>query len=365
MIRFGMFLPIWLACGEEPNVSAVSTVAEVADVSAEVDATVQKEIQQGPLLVTTVLTPDTVRLGDPFELTLSVESTETVEVEMPPFGEALGRLTIVDFTPRQSSKESDGVQHTVYSQTYGLQPNRSGEVVIPSLRVGYRVDVDSDWEEVLTEPIPVQITSILPTDGDLVYQNARMRLGALPVEQPWIPWALGGAVLCTVLAVGIWWMRRRTVLETQLSAYEQASRQLKQLQDELSTVQLDALDSIYAGLSSALRGYLEGRFGVSALEQTTEELRQSLPTCLRSHSTVVSKKDIETILVFLAQCDAVKFAGQRFDVTDAQARLVQVRTLIDQIHKDSLHSQTHSEPSDPSDPSKRSKRSTEVHDGTV
>lgn len=335
----GIILPLWLACGEVPNSNQGSTEAPSMNTEGSTDistSTISKEIQQGPVLVRTVLTPETVRLGDPFELTLSVDSEDGIEVEMPPFGEALGRLTIVDFTPRQERTEVDGVQRIVHSQSYGLQPNRSGEVVIPALRVGYRVDSDGDWQEVLTEQIPVSVTSILPTDGDLVYQSARVRLGELPVEQPWIPWAFGGVVLCMGVGLGVWWMRRRTVLESTLSAYEQASYDLKKLHDQLSTVQEDDLDAVYAGLSSVLRAYLEGRFGVSALEQTTEELRQSLPVELQFHRAVLSEADIESMLVFLSQCDAVKFAGQQFDVENAESGLNMLRRLIEKIHQASL-----------------------------
>jgi len=138
------------------------------------------------------------------------------------------------------------------------------------------------------------------------------------------------------LGLGVWWIRRQTVLESSLSAYEQASYDLKKLQDQLSTVQDDELDAIYAGLSSVLRAYLEGRFDVSALEQTTEELRQSLPVDLQIHRGVLSQANIESMLVFLSQCDAVKFAGQQFDVGDAESGLNMVRTLIDNVHQASL-----------------------------
>ena len=85
-----------------------------------------------------------------------------------------------------------------------------------------------------------------------------------------------------------------------------------------------------------LRAYLEGRFGVSALEQTTEELRQSLPVDLQVHRGVLSEANIESMLVFLSQCDAVKFAGQQFDVETAESGLSTVRTLIDNVHQASL-----------------------------
>ena len=66
---------------------------------------VEKEIQQDGLMVRTTVIPTSVRLGDPFYLELSVEAGLGTEVEMPPFGEALGRLTIVNFTPKQKIVE--------------------------------------------------------------------------------------------------------------------------------------------------------------------------------------------------------------------------------------------------------------------
>ena len=140
---------------------------------------VEKEIQQGGLLVRTMLTPKSLRLGDPFQLQITVEADAGIEIEMPPFGEALGRLTIADFTPKQSVANKDGRPVQVQTQKYGLQANRSGEVVIPALRIGYRLNADTDWEEILTEPIPVNVVSILPTDADLVYQDSRARLSPL------------------------------------------------------------------------------------------------------------------------------------------------------------------------------------------
>lgn len=324
-----------LACGDVETVDEPTSTSAVAEVSNALE----KTIQQGPVEVQTVLAPDSVRLGDPFELTLKVTAYSAIEVEMPPFGEALGRLSIVDFTPRE---ELSG-DSMVYIQRYGLQPNRSGEVVIPSLRVGYRNDVQSEWEEVLTEPLVVQVESILPSDADLVYQDARSRLSALPVEQPWMPWAIGGALTLGFSGLGLWWHRNRRVLVNQLSAYEVAQRSLQSVRDELALLtDDDSVDQVYADLSIICRAYLEGCFGVMALEQTTEELRERLPIELQKFSSPnrVTEDEVDTLLQFLVQCDRIKFAGLSSTLTEASSACTMVEQWIERVHQRTVFSES-------------------------
>ena len=334
-MKLSMSILFWgglFGCGEVD-----SSVSEPKEQMVETEGTaIENEMAQGPLVVKTKIQPDTVRLGDPFTLSLSVESRGEVEIEMPPFGEALGRLSILNFTPRQDSQIEDGITRTVQQQIYELQPNRSGEVVIPSLRVGYRTSTDTDWQEVLTAAIPVQVTSILPTDGDLVYQTSRARLAPLPVEQPWIPWAVGGVLALGVVGGAFWWFGRRSERKIQLSAFEQALEQLQGLEDTVSTlVEGDSIDEVYAGLSQVLRGYLERRFAISALEQTTEELKEGLAVNLATYAQVVSAVQVEQMLTFLTMCDGVKFAGRQKSLVDARADWAQVKAWIDSIHRHS------------------------------
>lgn len=311
-----------IACGEEAESTLADTKPEVA-VSVN---SIEKEVAQGGLTVRTTITPDAVRLGDPFTLELVVEGHTDIEIEMPPFGEALGRLTIADFTPKQKVLEQSGETIQRHSQRYGLQPNRSGEVVIPALRVGYRDVQAEQWEEILTEPIPVTVQSILSTDGDLTYQKARARLAPLPVQQPWMLWAgVGAAVIgCGV----VWWLfSRRKITVGQISVYEASQRRLKQLSERFA-MDSDAVDELYTELSLILRAYLEDAIHISALEQTTQELKHSF----ESHETAVSKEQTLPILKILSLCDGVKFAGNSRTAEEWTSDVEVVRTLIDALH---------------------------------
>ena len=330
-ISFALIL--FTAC-DQPEEASVQPETRMVDAASE---SVEKEIQQSGILVRTMLTPKSLRLGDPFQLEITVEADLGIELEMPPFGEALGRLTIVDFTPKQSVIDKDGQSVQVQTQKYGLQANRSGGVVIPALRIGYRENVDTEWEEILTEQIPVNVLSILPTDADLVYQGARARLSPLPVDQPWVPWSIGVVGTGLLIGLGIWIFSRRHRTDVKVSAYEQTMQQLNRLQDEIATLtEQDSMDGVYAGLSIALRGYLEGCFQVSALEQTTEELRLSLETDLAFCRAVVSQDHISDILQVLSLCDGVKFAAQVRTMAEVQIDWKTVHDLVKTIHERSL-----------------------------
>ena len=63
----------------------------------------------------------------------------------------------------------------------------------------------------------------------------------------------------------------------------------------------------YAGaVSDAIRSYLEGRFGLRAPEQTTEEFLTAL-----AGKPLLELRHQETLSAFLNQCDLMKFAGWR------------------------------------------------------
>ena len=99
------------------------------------------------------------------------------------------------------------------------------------------------------------------------------------------------------------------------------------------SLQNDEVDQWYAQLSHIVRLFIEGTWGMSALEQTTEELQYSLPMLFDSHSSVFTD-DIQTIIwSILLQCDEVKFAGQSGDESRAIKDHQTVQNLIDEMHK--------------------------------
>lgn len=127
--------------------------------------------------------------------------------------------------------------------------------------------------------------------------------GPIPVASPWM-WArraLLAAGLATILALAwTWWRRRKVDVETaRLTPPDEIARQ--RLQAALALI--NEPERFCTSVSEAARGYLEGRFGLRAPEQTTEEFLADLGRNGRLapvHRTLMED--------FLTCCDLAKFA---------------------------------------------------------
>ena len=293
--------------------------------------TVKKESREGPVTATISITPSEPRLGDTMLLTLDVTADPGVDVEMPSFGEALGRFTILGFTPRKD-KDAKGAGH--WSQEYRLQAAASGRLRIPPLRIvfvdgrgGHAADAGTSEQEILTQEIPIQVASVLPDDdkGEL-----RSPLDTLdPVTRPsWLrrhgfSLALAAVLLGTVLAF-LWRRRARLRFRPVESPYDAAVRRLVELEGRGMPTD-DEVDAWYVELSAVVRRYLEGRFALRAPELTTEEF---LRVAQRSERLDSAHKTL--LADFLAGCDRVKFAGYRPDESESLQALESARRFIEE-----------------------------------
>ena len=82
-----MMLWLWLACAQPEN-AAVSETPPTQEV-------LERESNNGPVTLVVRAQPAELKLGDPLQLELEVRAEAEIEIEMPPFGEALGRFSIV------------------------------------------------------------------------------------------------------------------------------------------------------------------------------------------------------------------------------------------------------------------------------
>lgn len=305
------------------------TEPERAPAATPADETIERVSTEGPVELTVTLSPAEPGLIDPLVLTLTVVSEPGVSVEMPAFGEALGRFSVVDFTPREVVG-SDGRRTT--SQRYTLQAPMSGRQRIPPLRVEF-IDEREDrvqageqprWREVLTEEIQVQVASVLPEDAPLT----ELRPARGPLEElrsPAVRWPWLVAMLA--LAAGgltAWWWRRSVLERRRISAYDLAMARLARL-EERGLPAPDEADAWYVDVSYIVRHYLEDRHGVRAPELTTEEF---LREARRSAELTPEHRDL--LSVFLERCDRVKFAGYLPGEEESRETLAAARRFLEE-----------------------------------
>ena len=319
-------LALLAGCGKPPDKTAAPSPTE--------PAIVQKS-ESGPVAATVALSPKQPRLGDSLTLTLTVTAKPQVTVEMPPFGEALGRFAIVSFTPRVETAADGSITHT---QRYVLDAPMSGRQRIPSLRIEFtdsRPDqiaqtADGGAEsthELLTDEIAIEIASVLP-EGQVQNElrGLRGQLDESVVRSRGLRYAVLPLVLLAAGGGFLLWraLQRRARLRVRISAYDVAMRRLGTLQSRGWPKQEDA-DPWYVELSDIVRRYIEDRYGVRAPELTTEEFLREARQQLRLQSG--HRELLET---FLSTCDQVKFAGYRPGESESRQALQAARRFVDE-----------------------------------
>ena len=313
------FAALLVVAGCQPDTEAVDSPAHVAEPLAIVT-------EEGPVKATVSLSPPAPRLGDSLLLTLTVVAGANVVVEMPAFGDALGRFAILDFTP---SEEATSGGETTATQRYTLEAPLSGRHRIPRLRIEYRDQragiTNAQTRELLTEELAFTIESVLPEGmvaDTLLPMRARLEERAASVAY----WSAGAALgLAALAAVAIWlWQRRRTLqAERQReTAFERAMQRLERL--ELQGVPDDAAAGPwYVELSDIVRRYIEERLAVRAPELTTEEfLREA------GRNEEFSQGHRDLLADFLERCDRVKFAAHRPGAEESRRALDAARRFL-------------------------------------
>ena len=285
------------------------------------------ETKAGPVTATITLVPAAPRLGDPLVLTLEVAARAGVVVEMPAFGEALGRFAIVDFAPREEVTD-DGV---LLSQRYTLQTPMSGRQRIPRLRLEFLdqrdPDVDPEAKELLTDELAFVVASVLPA-GQPLTELRPLRAALQELQGPWLqrywPWLALGLVVLAGGAVGaVAWLRRAEE-RARLTAFDRATARLDRL-ERRGLPSAEAADAWYVELSDIVRRYIEQRFALRAPELTTEEF---LAEAGRSPELTATHREL--LSAFLATCDRVKFARYSPGEDESQGALDVARRFLNE-----------------------------------
>ena len=295
--------------------------------SAAPEETLTAQSRNGPVQATVTLAPAAPRLGDSLTLTLAVQAQPGVGLDMPEFGEALGRFPIVHFAPSEGQGADGGA---TARQRYTLQAAASGRQRIPGLRIEYVDERDgpSDvYRELITDEIPFEVESVLPS-GPVTDALLPAR-GPLP-EHPagwlpaWWPWAAAAALGLAGLVGGALLWQHRALARAQLTAYDRALRRLQRL-ERRGWPQADAADAWYVELSDVVRRYVEDRYAVRAPELTTEEFLLEA-----RRSVAFSPAHRQLLSAFLERCDRVKFARYSPEAGESSEALATARRFLDE-----------------------------------
>jgi hypothetical protein len=289
-----------------------------------------------PTMRATVDTAATA-VGGPLELTLEVSEVEGWLVDPPaatldlkPF-----RVRAVERLPRPEGS----------AWKLRIIALEAGEVAVPPVKLTAR-GPEGETAEVASEPIPVTVASNLPPptppDGAAGEEGAPPEAAepepaplkpALEAPRNWLPLIIAAVAAVAAFALGFWLLRK---LRRRRAKPAVAVPLPKVVLRPAWETALEALDRIaaadyvgrgelgrqYVEVTTALRRYLEERYGVPALESTTTDLGELLK------GTPVRGETSARILSLLREADLVKFAKAKPETAAARASENRARDVV-------------------------------------
>jgi Domain of unknown function (DUF4381) len=264
-----------------------------------------------------------MRLSDELRLTLGLVGPSGLEVQslQSPVAGKEWQLTIRS-EPSTTALEGHRVG---WQQAFRLRPTRPGQLALAVSDLRYRENAEGDWKAVHWSSLPsIQVTTEIlnPDPSDL-----RGITGPEPVPPAvsWWPLAagIGGSLAGAALLLAGWsvW-RRRGNTPIPLAPDQWAAQEIDRIGDWPRGSDIE-VERFYTALCDVVRKYLELRFRLPALEQTTTEFFETLRT-----SPQLSPEYDELLHRFLKRCDLVKFARAASIPEECQEMLSNARSII-------------------------------------
>lgn len=278
----------------------------------------------GPVAVTAKIDPDPSQVGDLIKLELTAAYPAGFTVNLP-LGLHFDPLHLVSVDEAEPESTGQGFRKRF---TITLQHFAVGETKVPAFPLTW-LGPDGAVQTVQVPPTPFTVSSLLANEPDPKRQGEDPPVSLeYPNRRAEIIIYSAAAALLVGLVVGLLFARwrrrpRPIVLPPPVPAHVVAYQQLDELQrGEL--VAKGEYQDYYLQLTEIAKGYLEGRFGIDALDRTTDELRRALE---RAAAQIAPLKPTELVR-FLQTCDLVKFARFAPPGEEAQAALEEVRAMV-------------------------------------
>jgi hypothetical protein len=234
---------------------------------------IDKVYERGPLTAHVRLDKTKMSIADTVLLQLEATASSKYQVQMPKVDEALlANFGLVSWD--NLGRKLDPNNNVVTTYQYRLEPFLSGKFDIPAFTFKFEDANDPNSKhEVSSEPIPVEVTSLLGEDRAKLTINDIEGVVDMPAKASWWwLWIVGGAVIAAVPAV--WWLLRRKRIHERVQifqpAHELAYARLRALVAE-GLVEAGRVKEFYERINTILRHYIEDRFDLCAPERTTEE----------------------------------------------------------------------------------------------
>ena len=219
-----------------------------------------------------------IKLGDQTFLNLSIDVPFGSKVQFPNIVDSIAsHIEVVQQSKIDTSISADK-QRTTFNKKFTITSFDSGYFAIPPFT--FLVDGDT-VNPVLTDALLLQVQTV-SVDTTQAIRDIKG-----PKDAPWnireiIPYLIGGVVALLIALIVIYYLRKRkvkpvVVIEKKptIPPHIIALQQLQVLQED-KMWQQGKVKEYQSAISDIIRNYIEARFGIAAMEQTTDETMRSV-----------------------------------------------------------------------------------------
>ena len=275
-----------------------------------------------------------VQVGKPFTLDLSLKVPYGWFVEWNDF--AIDTLSEqIDIVKRGNvARTADADSNVIVRQQLTLMTFDTGQIQLPAVGLTYAQSFD-DPNRLLayTDPIDLYSTTIT-VDTTMAYKPIVEPIAAPIRMKEVFPWILA-VLLAVLLGLGIWFFvkRRKTHVDADgnivrgpvIPPYDKAVDDLKRLREE-KMWQSGKVKEYFSSLTDIAREYIEGQFGVNAIEMTTDDILEEIKPLHFSKETYNKLKDTMEV------ADLVKFAKYSASTLESDTALSSMTEFVNESY---------------------------------
>jgi hypothetical protein len=270
---------------------------------------------QEPGSVTITPSTDSVTVGDPVILTVTVTHPAGAQVLMPQLEPNWGSFIVRSQSPVTTVDNGDGT--AAATQTIDVRLFAPGAFETPPLAVSI-ADSSGQLTEISAPPVAVTVNSVLAA-GDTELRDIKPQ-AVLPAA---LTWPALIAAIGALIATAIWFVARRVKAAFDNRLPHEAAL------DALTAVEKERLpengrfQEHYTLVTDTLRAYVEQTQSVQATDRTTAEIQKEL------QKSSLTKEQAQQFSRILAESDLVKFAKFIPDLESAHALVSEAKQFVE------------------------------------
>jgi len=239
-------------------------------------------------------------VGDRIDVKITVQKPEGYFISWPQFPPNYGR-----FEPMDSMIEDSAPNGSLYHRTIPVSAYDSGKFTFPALPIFYRHKGDTTQKILFTDSFQITVLRV-GVDTSKAFMPIKAPEKLAYTWQELLPYIIGGALLLAILITLIVMYIKKKKKEALLGKpllppYEEAMEELHKLKKQQLWEQGE-IKHYYIRLSDIVRRYIERRFGIEAMESTTNEIIRALR---KTDTEELARMKLKELLEL---SDLVKFA---------------------------------------------------------